>query len=266
MRIRGGSGLGDSIYLRPIAEHFVRAGKRVAVKTFYPDVFIGSGVSIETFDKKSVDVVAHYAAYRKDQQSTQFADMLRCAKIGADVPLRFDWPVRNRRLVADLLEAAEGYPIVLVHGGRPPFGRTDGVGREILPRREAFETVLGAFADCYTVRIGKGEQIYRLPADLDLVDKTSVSDLLDIATVCTGMVTQCGFPIPMAECFDKPVLAVWSARGLVSVQPIVGLVTPAKILSKATSRHVMDDAPREELLRSAWAFRNSLQAPAELAA
>jgi hypothetical protein len=266
MRIRGGSGLGDSIYLRPIAEHFVRAGKSVTVKTFYPDVFIGSGAGVETFDKKSVDVVAHYAAYRMDQGSTQFADMLRCARITEEVPLRFDWRIRNSALVDELLSVAEGYPIVLVHGGRAPFGRSDGVGREILPQREAFETVLGAFADCYTVQIGKGEQIYPLPADLNLVNRTSVSDLLDIAAVCAGVVTQCGFPIPMAECFDKPALAVWSSRGLASRQPIVGLVTPAKILSKPSSRYVLDSMAREELLRSAWAFRNSLQAPAELAA
>ena len=265
MRIRGGSGLGDSLYLRPIVDFLVKSGEKVTVMSNFPDVFIGSGCEVRPFDKSNIDILAHYARDRQNQNSTQFADILRCAKITADVPLRFDWTVRNRTLINELRDAANGCPIILVHGGRAPFGRSDGVGREMLPRREAFETVLGMFADCYTVRVGKGEQIYPLPVDLNLNDRTSVSDLLDIATVCEGVVTQCGFPVPLAECFAKPALAVWSARGLVSVQPIIAMITPAKILCKPTSRYVMDDWPRDQLMGAGRAFRDSLRVMEQVA-
>lgn len=233
----------------------------MTVLSFFPDVFIGSGAQVHPFDKSlidpRVDLIAHYAPYRQDQTSTQYADMLRGAKL-PNIPLRFDWTIRSRGLVDELRDLAAGDPIVLVHGGRPPFGRTDGVGREILPRREAFETVLGMFADCFTVRVGKGEQTYPLPADVDLCNRTSVADLIDIASICDAIVTQCGFPIPLGECFDKPVLAIWSARGLNSAQPIIPMVTPRKILSKPTSRFVMDNWSAFELQKATHEFRLSM--------
>lgn len=261
-RMRGGSGLGDSLYLRPLVDYFARHGDPVRVLTFYPDVFIGANCKVAPFDKSNIDVLAHYAHARKDQSTTQYADILRSAGTPADVPLRFDWTVRNRALVASLRKKARGRKIILVHGGRAAFGRTDGVGREIVPRGPGFVATLEAMSDCFRVRIGKGEQFYGLPVDLDLNDSTTVSDLLDIGTVCDGVVTQCGFPVPLAECFDKPLLAVWSMRGLVSIQPIIATITPAKILSKASSRYLMDEWEPDRIKDAARAFTDSL-APAE---
>lgn len=261
MKMRGGSGLGDSVYLRPIAEHFVRAGKSITVRSNYPDIFIDSGATTEPFAKfPAVDIIAHYHQGRRKQDSTQYADMLKCAGITEDVPLRFDWPIKNHALIAGLQERAAGRKIVIVHGGRAPFGRVDGVGLELLPKRESFEAVLGMFADCFTVRIGKGKQIYALPASEDLSDKTSVADLLDIVATCDAVVTMCGYPIPMAECMNKPVLAVWAERGLRSVRPIIPSITPSKILSKATSRYVIDQwgvSQTQDVIRS---FRQTMEA------
>lgn len=253
-RVRGGSGLGDSIYLRPIVDYLVENGERVTVLSFFPDVFIGSGATVEPFNKTQIDVLAHYSLDRKNQTTNQWQDVLKCAGVAADIPLRFTWNIRNRRLVDDLKAKAGGRKIIVVHGGRTPFGRSDGMGMEILPERAAFAVTLAAMKGCFLVRVGQGNQLYPLAVDVDLNDKTSVSDLLDIAAVCDGVVTQCGFPVPLAECFDKPVLVVWSARGLVSVQPIIALITPAKILCKPTSRYVMDDWDAESIRAAARTF------------
>ena len=254
VRVRGGSGLGDSVYLRPVVDYLIGAGEKVTVLSFFPDVFIGAGCEVEPFNKSRIDVLAHYSLDRQNQNSTQWQDVLRCAKLPADVPLRFTWNIRNRKLVDGIKGAAAGRKIIMVHGGRAPFGRTDGVGMEILPERAAFETVLGELRDCFTVRVGLGNQLYPLPADLDLSDRTTVSDLCDLFTACDGVVTQCGWPIPLAECFDKPVLAVWSARGLVSVQPIIASITPAKILCKPTSSYAMDDWSQQRIKDTSNAF------------
>jgi hypothetical protein len=254
--MRGGSGLGDSVYLRVVAEHFVRSGESVTVRSNYPEVFIDSGATVEPFCKfPAVDVIAHYHGGRRNQKSTQYADMLKCAGITEEVPLRFTWNARNRALVDDLMSRAAGKPLVIVHGGRAPFGRVDGVGAELLPKRESFEAVLAMFADCFTVRVGKGKQIYALPADYDLSDQTSVSDLLDTVSTCDAVVTMCGYPVPMAECFGKPVLAVWAARGLRSVRPIIPSITPAKILSAPTSHYVVDDWDAPRMTNAVRAFR-----------
>ena len=247
-RIRGGSGLGDSVYLRPVVDYFIRAGEPATVMSNFPDVFIGSGAKVEQFNRININVLAHYSLDRQNQNSTQFADMLRCAKLPPDVPLRFEWSVRNKALVDGVRAAAAGRPVIIVHGGRTPFGRTDGLGAEILPERAAFDVAVRALRECFTVRVGKGPSLYDIPARSDLTDRTSVSDLLDLIMNCDGVVTQCGYPVPMAECLGKPLLAVWSARGLQSPNPTIASITPAKILSAKTSRFVMDDWPEEQIV------------------
>ena len=265
MIVRGGSGLGDSVYLRVVAEYLVSIGKSVSVRTHYPEVFIGSGAATEPFSKENVDLIAHYHADRSNQRSTQWQDILRCAKLPDDLPLRFDWPIKNHALVKSLRIKAKGRPIIVVQGGRAAFGRVDGIGSDLVPRAAGFAATLDAMADCFRVRVGKGEQHYALPVDLNLHDQTSVSDLIDIVSTCDGVVTQCGFPVPMAECFGVPVLAVWSARGLVSGQVVVRKITPAKILTAPTSRYLIDEWPAAQIRDAARAFVESLE-HAEVAA
>lgn len=256
MRIRGGSGLGDSLYVRPIAEYYARAGGEVTVASNHPDVFIGAPVKVESFRRDRIDVVAHYVVGKADTSTTQWRDVCKLAGAPLDLPFGFSWTVLNTELVSRVATAAAGRPIVLVHGGRNPMARTDGFGMELLPRREAFEAVLEAFAGCYLVRIGKKEQeIYPLPSDEDLNGSTRVSDLLDLAQISQAVVAQCSFAVPLAEAFDKPLLAVWSAKGLAAREPYIRAITPQKVLEKRTSSFVMDDWPLERITEAARAFR-----------
>lgn len=255
MIVRCGSGLGDSLYLRPLAEHLIARGEKVAVASNYPDVFIGTGATVEPFRRERVDLVAHYVNGKDNPQTTLWQDMLAFAKIAAPVPLRFNWEIKNRSLVKGIRKKAAGRPVVVVHGGREPMGRRDRFGIELMPTRDGFCTVLSALADCYTVRVGAGNEMYDLPSTLNMSNLTSISELLDIARDCDGIVAQCSFAIPMAEAFDKPLLAVWSARGLVSPTQFIRTVTPSKILSKPSSSYVMDDAGTEEIRTAAYAWR-----------
>lgn len=255
-RIRGGSGLGDSLYLRPIAEHLVRAGRRMTVMSNFPDVFIDSGCAVEPFRRERIDMVAHYVGGKNNPETTIWDDL--CAHARVSAPLRFEWAVRNRRLIRGLQEQAAGRPIIIVHGGREPMGRRDKFGIELLPNEAAFGAVISALEDVLTVRIGRGDEIYRVRADADLSNRTSVSDVLDLAWSCSGIVSMCGFPIPLAEAFDKPALFVWAARGLVSANPFIRTVTPEKMLTKASSRVLIDDRPVDELREGARAFRDVL--------
>lgn len=245
MRIRGGAGLGDAMYIRPIAEHFVRAGERVKVCSGFPEVFLGSGAEVEPFDRFNIDVLAHYTAGKRDPTTNQWQDICRSA--GVSVPLRFEWEVKNHALIEGLKADAAGRRLVLVHGGRVPMGRTDGFGAELLPDRSAFAAALEALEDCFTVRVGKGADLYGLDVGVDLNGSTSVSDLLDIGSICDGVVGQCSFAIPLAEVFDKPLLCVWAARGLSAAHAYIRQITPAKVLSKPSSHYVMDDWAAERI-------------------
>jgi len=261
MRVRGGSGLGDSIYLRPVVDHLERAGKAVTVMSHYPDVFIGTRAEVIPVNKsRPVDCIAHYTTERFRQTSTQWQDILRTGKLPADLALRFTWNPRNVALLERVKRDAGGDPIVLVHGGRAPFGRSDGYGKFLMPRQEGFKEVLEVLSGwgkddrCFTVRIGQGEQ-YRLPVNLDLTDHTSVSDLLDLATICDGVITQCGFPVPLAECFGKPVLGVWSARGLAAGDKVIRSITPAKVLCGGYERFIIDEWPIAQIHEVARSWR-----------
>jgi hypothetical protein len=223
----------------------------------YPDVFIGSGAAVEPFTRARINVLAHYSARKANPLTTQWRDICDTAGVGR-IPLRFDWAVRNGDLVDGLRAKAAGDPIILVHGGREPMGRIDGFGMELLPRRAAFDAALGVFADCLTVCVGNATQIYPLHVDEDLNGSTSVSDLLDLFWSCDAVVAQCSFAVPMAECFRKPLLAIWSSRGLASGNQFIRTIAPRKILEAPTSSHAMDDWSADQIMGAARKMREEL--------
>jgi hypothetical protein len=252
--IRAGSGLGDSIYLRPIVEYFVRQGEQVVALSNFPDVFIGSGASVEPFRRDRVDVIGHYTEGKKNEGTTQFQDMCQRAKI-PDIQLQFDWAIKNHALIERLQKQANGRPIVIIHGGRAPMARTDGFGIELLPEKSAFDAVLNAIEGCMVVAIGsKDGQKYTLKSEIDLTGQTTVADMFDIASICSGIVAQCCFAIPLAEALNKPILTIWSDRGIRCNNEYVNTITPKKILSKPTSCFVMDNWPEEQIQGVVRAF------------
>lgn len=254
-RIRGGSGIGDAIYVRVVAEHFIKSGEEVVACSAHPDIFDGSGAVIEPFRRDQIDVVAHYTMGKNNPSTSQWQDICNTAGVGS-IPLQFGWTVKNRSLIEDLRCQAAGRPIVVVHGGRAPMARTDGFGAELMPDRKTFDSVLESLQDCFLVQVGRGDQVYPLKADLNLNGKTSIFDLFDIAMACSGMVAQCSFMVPLAECFDKPLLAIWAHRGLSSGRhQYISTITPQKILCKPTSHFVIDDWPEEKIQGDARAFR-----------
>ena len=255
-RIRGGRGFGDAIYVRPVSEYFVRLGYRVTVMSDYADVFMGSGVEVESFNRNRINVTAHYTLGKHNPSTTQWQDVCRMA--GVVTPFCFTWNIRSRALIERVLGEAKGRPILLVNGGREPMNRIDGFGRALLPERCVFDNLLSCFGDCFTVRIGKGRAIYPVKCDLDLSDATKVSDVLDLTQIAAGVIGQCSFAIPLGEVFDKPVLVLWSHGIEKSPHPFIACMTPAKLLSKPSSAFVRDDVGVKGIEQAAVEFRTRL--------
>lgn len=254
-RIRGGSGLGDSLYLRPLVEHYEKSGLQVQVLSDYAEIFLGTAAEVQPFGRNGVNVLAHYSWAKAHSGTTQWDDICRSAGFAKSLELGFKWKVCNPKLIEKVRIAADGRPIALVHGGRIPMGRKDGFGIEILPQREAFCDVLQVMRDFFLIRIGRAEeQVYQLPVNLALT-RTSVADLLDLASICDRVVAQCSFAVPLAEVFDKPLLAIWAEKGFRASSSFVRLITPQKVLSKKTSQFVVDDWPKEKIQEAARAFR-----------
>src|SRR5665647_405689 len=98
--------------MRPVVDYYLKQGQ-VTVCSNYPDIFKGSGASVEPFSRDNIDVIAHYSQARDNPNTTQFQDVCNCAKAG-ELQLRFDWQVDNQNLIGNLKLKANGKKIILV--------------------------------------------------------------------------------------------------------------------------------------------------------
>lgn len=258
--IRAGRGLGDAIYLQSIVRYFIARGQPLEVCTDWPDLFEVFNVdapakrprvAITNFRRDRIDLVAHYSARRQIARTDQFTDCCLSAGIADPVEFRLEWPYSSMRREAALRTSSpildslprDGRPIVLVQMPRPPFGRSDGYGLKLLPKWHVMQALIDRLSPrAFLVQIGKGDAIHPLRGiDLDLANRTSVVDLMDIAVRADGFLGYCSNIIPMAEAQSKPLLALWSSAGLASPDPVIRAIAPAKILHRAQSHWLNDD-------------------------
>jgi hypothetical protein len=258
--IRGGAGLGDALYLQAVVRHLTAKGQRLTVSTSWPDVFRPLGVPTVPFTRAGIDILAHYSK-RKNHRTKQFEDVCIQAGIEDPVELAIDWPTPDSDLVNRL--RADGRPIVCVQLPRSPMGRTDGFGAELLPDCRVIQQAINALTGhALIVQIGAGSALFRFRGiDIDLANETTVSELLDVASIASGFLGYVSFVVPLAESFRKPALLVWSRRGLKSPQGYIRQITPQKILHRETSMHVIDDWRPDELLATEERFRNAVCRP-----
>lgn len=260
-RIRCGSGLGDSIYLQSVVRHLVGKGEQLEVCTDYPDVFLplAGKVHLAPFGKERIQILAHYSTRKGIAATDQFEDCCINAGICEPVEMRLDWVPQNTALV-DQLRAA-GKPVVCVQLPRAPMGRTDGFGKELMPDCRVIQRAIDEVRSwAYLVQLGSGEPLFNFKGiHLDLADRTTVADLIDVGCAADGFFGFVSYFVPLAESFDKPALFVWSRRGLNAPKTFVRQITPHKVLHKDTSRFVMDDAPGDELKGELDAFRRTVE-------
>ena len=221
LRVRSGSGIGDNLYGQAIARELSKI-KDVEVCTNFPELY-PYPVKFSEFSRHNIDVIAHYSGRRREP-TNQWEDVQITS--GVKATLTIDWEPRNLTLLDSLPEE-----FVLVIGGRLPMGRKDGYGLPLLPSQAVFNRELRKVG-LPAVSIGRGDRVYPVEVDIDLDNKTSLSDILDIAwkaKVCFG---QIGTLVPLAEIFDKPATFIWSSRQPNHENWVINHLTPEKVLSK----------------------------------
>lgn len=199
------------------------------VCTTYPELY-PYNVRFSEYSRLNITYLAHYSQRRK-QKTNQWQDVQ--IQSGVKAELKIDWTLKNTKWL-DLPR-----PFTFVNGGRTPMGRKDGFGMELLPDPVGF---LRALSDQpgTTVYVGKGPRIHDVPCDIDLNDKCSLSDLMDVASLADRFFGQVSFIIPLAEVFDRELVCVWSEKGLKSKNWVINHLTPEKVLSKQSSMYAMD--------------------------
>jgi hypothetical protein len=199
-------------------------------------------VAVVPFVRSNTDIVAHYSMRKGVVGTSQFEDCCISAGIKERVELRLDWAVTNQSLADSVREP--GKPVLVVQLPRTPMGRTDGFGASLLPDCRAIQRLIDqAKPDHTIVQIGAGEPLFRFKGiDIDLANKTSVAETIDVASAADRFLGYVSFLVPLAESFGKPAVFVWSRRGLKDGHPYVRQITPQKILHAPTSSFVMDDA------------------------
>ena len=231
--IRGGAGLGDSIYLCAIAAHLVREGHKVEACSNWLEVFKHTAVEVSPFRRERINRLAHYSARKGRVGSTQFQDCCASALV-KDVALTLPWvaaPVTIPR------------PYVCVQLPRSPMGRRDGFGKELLPDCRKIQQAIDMLRGRATVvQIGAGQPLFKFTGiDIDLANKTSVAGMIDVASQAEAFIGYPSFIVPLAEALDKRALLVWSRKGLASGTLYVRQITPQKVIHKASSRWVIDN-------------------------
>ena len=226
IRLRGGRGIGDGLYVHAIA----RALKGPLILTDLPDLY--PGYQTAPFTRQDAEVVAHYANQRHSPY-TQWEDVQRKADIFTE--LKIDWEVTN-----DFSWLDKYKPLLFVNGGRYPMNRPDGYALSILPEEKGFNAKLRELKKDYTaIYIGKGPQLYDVDFDIDLSNKTSITDLIDLGKKCDMFFQQCSFSTILAEVFDKPSLTMFASKP--AKDEILRTITPKKILCKPTDSWCFDN-------------------------
>jgi hypothetical protein len=248
--IRAGSGLGDSIYLQSVARHMVMQGKQIVVRSNYPDVFRPIGVPVVQFHKLGNCVAAHYATRMRMQQTDQFQDMCITAGISGPVEMRLDWQPFNDEFLSGLKR-----PVIAVMLPRLPMDRTDGFGIDLMPNWHVMQTLIDK-CDTSILQIGSGKAVHAFSGiDRDLSNKTSIRDVLDIASMVDGFIGTCSFMIPLAESLGKPYFCLWSGKGLVSETQYLRQITPQKIIHRKDLAHyAVDNSPANRIEQAFEAF------------
>jgi hypothetical protein len=266
--IRSGRGLGDSLYLQGVVRYYVEKGyKGLEVCSDYPDVFrpLDGRVNVVPFRRRMVDRIAHYTNRKGLPNTHQFQDCCLSAGIQEHVPFVLDWDIMN----VDLVERVKyfGQRIALVQLPRYPMARADAYGIELLPDCKTIQRAVDRLRklDYCVIQIGQGNPLFQFKnISLDLANKTTVSDVIDLAWSSDMILGYCSFAAPLAECLNKPALFVWSTAGLVSQDDFIRLITPKKILGSKRSRTVLDTCSDEEMEEVLCAIHNEIRSSSDI--
>lgn len=174
IELQGPRGLGDALLVRLVAAEWIRRGEQVRVHTTWPDLFRGLKVHLAG--------VEHL--------------------------------VRDAEPFGKIKRRADGRPILIY---QPPK-IANGAEQELYtPPTEAFLRWLDEHSDHYRIKVGHpsaAEEFRGAPCELDLFGKTTVLQMIDLATIGDLFFSQVCFIPTLAETLWKRSAVMFTRRQL----------------------------------------------------
>ena len=255
IEIRGPSGFGDAIYMNSIANAFHLQYEKVLVRTKYPEIFkYIPGVEPVAFKKGGADLEFNYGGRRRnDQTTTQWKDLLITSGLDKNTPYQTIWKLTNTEIINTIQDKSQGKKLLVVSAPHIPFDRLDQFGLELIPNYKKFIPLIKMARDkgYYIIQLGRGKCIFdfgKNMIDLDLKNKTTVCDMMDIGMIGDLFLGQCGNIVPLAEGYKKKLFIVFSQKGLNSNTEFLKNITGRKICSTEKSNYAIDSMNDDEIM------------------
>jgi len=142
------------------------------------------------------------------------------------VELRLDWKVRDQSFLDKIKRRANAKPILIY---QPPKVTNGGEQELYTPPADAFNNWLLARDDHYRIKVGHPSAAMEFrdaPCELNLFNKTSVRQMIDLATIGDLFFSQVCFLPTLAEAMDKKSVCMFTRRQLAAGTNWVRAITP----------------------------------------
>jgi len=209
MHLNASKGLGDAIYLRAAVLHVLKS-EPVTVYTRWPEVFFDLPIKVRGIECIAEADDLRSVAYSMRAPMTECMFDARCRVAGLEPPIemRLDWPIRNSALVDSVREQAAGRQVIVYQPQKVDL---------LSPAARPFRYAVAGL-DGFRVKIGREPYVTddALPCELDLLNKTSVLDAIDLCASADRMFGELCWLMPAAECLGKPFKCIYSHRAMAS--------------------------------------------------
>lgn len=264
IRLKGASGLGDTIYAYPIVKYYAQRYDHVHYMTDYPELYKSiKNVTCYKHRKTNdmgdgtVDIRFTYCGMKYTPGTSQFQDSVLSARINEKLDLKIEWQIQNGRLTEDIKKRAENKKICILAEPYEPFGRLDCWGALLRIKPEVMQTIVNTFRDkVYFIATGNRFVLHHTKhVQHDLVEKTTVSDLMDLLSICDFGLSQIGNLLPMCEALGKKNFLVFAKAAMVSENKFIKAITPEKTVHyKELNCSITDDMSEEIILNKFRSF------------
>jgi hypothetical protein len=236
MIIKSHSGLGDGIYLHPICKHLAKKDKIILLSN-YPDIYKDLNIEVKPHKTPGlhVDMRLSYVGRKPIQETNQYQDLLISGGL-PDIPFEIEWKITNK-----LYKTKK---VCLYPEEYKPLGREDGFGKELNIDWSIIDKLKEKYKDeIEFIKVGQGI--------------TTIIQLIDYAAQCDFSIAPVGHLLSLSEIFNKPILTIFSRRGLSSSNPFIFNITPKKVLCKNTSKYIIDDYKFENIINKFEEVKNA---------